>query len=180
MKKYFIAFVLFMLSIKGFSTHIVGGEIFYDCLGGNSYRITLKVYRDCINGLAPYDNPASIGVFNSSGVLVANLLVNFPGSTPVTYTLNPCLIPPTNICVEQAIYDTIVNLPPVPGGYDLTYQRCCRNNTILNLVNPQDVGSTYTCHIPDASLAVVNSSPRFNNFPPIFLCANNQIGRAHV
>jgi gliding motility-associated-like protein len=179
MKKYLIAFILFLFSIKGYSTHIVGGEIYYDCLGGNNYRITLKLYRDCINGVAPYDNPASIGVFNSAGALIKNLLVSFPGSTPVTNNLNPCLIPPTNICVEQAIYDTIVNLPAIAGGYDLTYQRCCRNNTILNLVNPQDVGATYTCHIPDAALAATNSSPRFNNFPPIFLCANNPVNFDH-
>ena len=179
MKKYITAFALFMISFKGFSTHLVGGEIFYDCLGGNNYRITLKLYRDCINGVAPYDAPASIGVFNSSGMLVKNLMVNFPGSTPVPYTLNPCLVPPTNICVEQAIYDTVVNLPPVAGGYDLTYQRCCRNSTILNLANPQNAGATYTCHIPDAALVVTNSSPRFNNFPPIFLCANNPFNFDH-
>ncbi len=173
MKKYLVVFFLLLFSIKGFSTHIVGGEIYYDHLGNNNYRITLKLYRDCINGLATYDPYASIGVFDASGALVKNLLVKFPGAAPVSMTLNPCLIPPTNICVEEAIYDTIVNLPAITGGYDITYQRCCRNNTILNLVNPGDVGATYTCHIPDAAIAPNNSSPRFNNFPPIFLCANN-------
>ncbi|TAL58625.1 MAG: PKD domain-containing protein [Bacteroidetes bacterium] len=179
MKRFSIAFVLFLFSLKAFSTHIVGGEIFYDHLGNNNYKITLKLYGDCINGLAAYDNPASIGVFNSNGTLVYNLMVAFPGSTPVTYSLNPCLLPPTNICVEEAIYDTVVNLPPIPGGYDITYQRCCRNHTILNLVQPGDVGATYTCHIPDQSLVSGNSSPRFNNFPPIYLCANQPLNFDH-
>ena len=179
MKKYILAFVLFMFSLKGFSTHIVGGEIFYDNLGGNNYRITLKLYRDCINGLAAFDNPASVGVFNASGTLVYNLLINFSGAQPVNQQVNPCLVPPTNVCVEEAVYDTIVNLLPSPGGYDITYQRCCRNQTILNLINPGDVGATYTAHIPDASLAVANSSPRFNSYPPIFLCANNPVNFNH-
>lgn len=179
MKKYFFALVLFLLSIKGFSTHIVGGEIYYDCMGGSNYRITLKVYRDCINGVAPFDPQASIGVFNASGILVHNLMVTYKGSQLVQQALNPCLIPPTNICVEETIYDTVISLPAIPGGYNITYQRCCRNNTIQNLVIPGDVGATYTCHIPDASLAVCNSSPRFNNYPPIFLCVNNPFNFDH-
>jgi len=180
MKKFSIALVLFLFSLKGFSTHIVGGEIFYDYLGGNNYRITLKLYRDCFNGLAPYDNPASIGVFDVNGNLVQNLFLNFPGSVQVPYSINnACITAPTNICVEEAVYDTIVNLAPIAGGYDITYQRCCRNNTILNLTNPQDVGATYTAHIPDVSIVPINSSPRFNNFPPIFLCVNYPVNFDH-
>ena len=46
------------------ATHIVGGEIYYDKLSGNQYKITLKVYRDCINGVPPLDNPAFVTVFD--------------------------------------------------------------------------------------------------------------------
>lgn len=162
---------LLLISFKNFATHIVGGEIYYDCLGSNNYRITLKVYRDCFTGLAPYDNPASIFIFNNSGTFIDSVEIPFPGSVTLPVTINnPCFTPPTDICVEEAVYQTIVNLPSIPGGYNITYQRCCRNNTILNLINPGDVGSTYMAHIPDASLAPCNSSPRYNNFPPIFLC----------
>lgn len=153
------------------ATHIVGGEIYYDCLGSNNYRITLKVYRDCINGVAPYDNPAYVGIFNSAGTLLDTVALPFPGSNLVPPTINsPCYTPPTSVCVEEAIYQGIVNLPPIPGGYVLSYQRCCRNNTILNLNNPGAVGSTYTIAIPPTNLAICNSSARYNNFPPIYLC----------
>ena len=49
-----------------FGTHIIGGEIYYDCLGSDKYKITLKIYRDCENGQAPYDPYAHISFFNSS------------------------------------------------------------------------------------------------------------------
>lgn len=179
MRKFCFAFLLSLFSLSGFAKHLVGGEIYYDCLGNNNYLITLKLYRDCNGGGAGYDAQASIGVFNSSGGLVNNLLVNFPGSTPVSYTPNPCLIPPSNICVEQATYTVTVNLPPSAGGYDIAYQRCCRNNTIINLTNAQNTGATYTCHIPDPSLATCNSSPRFDEFPPIFLCENRPLKFNH-
>lgn len=181
MKRSIVFFYVFLLiAFKSFATHIVGGEIYYDCLGGNNYRITLKLYRDCFNGLAPYDDPATIFIFKNSGVLLDSIQIPFPGSVVLPVTINnPCFTPPTNICVEQAIYQTVVNLPPTPGGYNIVYQRCCRNNTILNLVSPGDVGSTYMAHIPDVSLAACNSSPRYNNFPPIFLCAGVPLNFDH-
>ncbi|MGZ4059841.1 MAG: PKD domain-containing protein [Bacteroidia bacterium] len=174
MKKKLLFLLLFLtsFSLKNFATHIVGGEIYYDNLGGNNYRITLKVYRDCLTGLAPYDDPACVFIFNSAGTFIDSLEIPFPGSAQLPVTIsNPCFTPPTNICVEEAIYQTTVNLPNIPGGYDLTYQRCCRNGTILNLIAPGNVGSTYMAHIPDNTIAPGNSSPRFNNFPPIFLCS---------
>ncbi len=153
------------------ATHIVGGEIYYDCLGNNNYRITLKLYRDCLNGQAAYDNPAVIGIFDINGNFIDSVAIPFPGSTLVPPTINnPCYTPPGNVCVEEAIYQTIVNLPPIAGGHVISYQRCCRNNTILNLINPGQVGSTYTITIPPANLAICNSSARYNNFPPIFIC----------
>ncbi|TND08200.1 MAG: PDK repeat-containing protein [Bacteroidetes bacterium] len=165
-------FILCLCPLGVSATHIVGGEIYYDCLGGNNYMVTLKVYRDCINGQAPYDNPATVGVFDINGNLLQQLSLPFPGSSLVPPTINsPCYSPPGGVCVEEAIYTGTVNLPPIPGGYLLTYQRCCRNNTILNLINPGNVGSTYSIQVPDASLANCNNSARYNNFPPIYICA---------
>jgi gliding motility-associated-like protein len=175
MKKKLFLLLLFLtlLPLKNFATHIVGGEIYYDNLGGNNYRITLKVYRDCLTGLAPYDNPATIFIFNSAGTFIDSVEIPFPGSVVLPVTIsNPCFTPPTNICVEEAVYQTVLNLPNIPGGYDIVYERCCRNGTILNLVAPGNVGSTYMAHIADNAVVPGNSSPRFNNFPPIFLCAN--------
>ncbi|MEW6468250.1 MAG: PKD domain-containing protein [Bacteroidota bacterium] len=170
-----LAYVLipFLFAANSSATHIVGGEIYYDYLGNNDYLVTLKVYRDCINGQAPFDNPATVGVYNAAGTLVTTLSMAFPGATQLPITLNnPCFVPPSNVCVEEAVYTDVVNLPPIAGGYYLSYQRCCRNQTILNIINPLAVGSTYVCHIPDPSLAVGNSSPRYDSLPPLFMCAN--------
>lgn len=166
-----VVLTLLFCSVEMRATHIVGGEIYYTCLGNNNYRVTLKLYRDCINGVAAYDNPAWIGIFTPSGAFIDSIGLPFPGSNYVPPTINsPCYTPPTSVCVEEAIYQGTVNLPPNSTGYVLSYQRCCRNNTILNLNNPGSVGSTYTIFIPPASLATCNSSARYNNFPPIYIC----------
>ncbi|MBI2269351.1 MAG: PKD domain-containing protein [Bacteroidetes bacterium] len=174
MLKRLIKIVVFLLfySIPVFSTHIVGGEIYYECLGNNQYRIVLKVYRDCYNGLPWFDSPATVAVYDSGSVLIRTIDLIPPGSDtlPINIT-NPCIVPPANVCVEQCIYSDTVTLPPIPGGYTLVYQRCCRNNTILNLVSPGDVGSTYFTTIPDTTIVKCNNSPHFTNYPPIYICA---------
>ncbi len=183
-KTYFLFTLLLLLSLfKANATHIVGGEIYYDKLGGNNYRIYLKVYRDCLNGIPPFDNPAVISIFNASGALVQNLTVSITSSITVPPSNNSPCAPTTagNACVEEAIYTTgIVNLPPLTGGYTIAYQRCCRNGTILNLVNPGNVGATYWEHIPGPEVVAVNSSPRFTNRPPIYVCANVPISFNHI
>ncbi len=177
MKKHILTYFIVFLSItSSFATHIVGGELYYQSLGGDQYKIILKVYRDCLNGVAPFDNPASIGVFNSSGSLIDEILLSNPTITnlPIIVT-NPCLQVPPVICTEEGIYEKTVTLNIPNGGLDLVYQRCCRNNIIQNIVTPQDMGSTWVSHIPDPSLAVDNNSAHFINVPPLLLCNEDNL-----
>jgi gliding motility-associated-like protein len=162
------------------ATHIIGGEIYYDCLGNNQFRITLKLYRDCLNGQAPYDDPANVGIYNASGAIVQNVELPYPGSHLIPpQSLNPCFQANANICVEECIYTKVISLPYSPGGYSLVYQRCCRNQSILNLNNPGDTGATYVAHIPESAWTDCNSSPRCNQFPPIVLCINDALNFDH-
>jgi gliding motility-associated-like protein len=73
----------------------------------------------------------------------------------------------------------VVTLQPNAGGYFLVYQRCCRNESILNIFNPGDTGATYMIKIPGSAFNDCNSSPRFNNFPPIVLCTNDPLQFDH-
>ena len=154
-----------------FATHIVGGEMNYRWLGNNLYEVKLAVYRDCYNGQAPFDNPAAITVFDDNGNVIANSSVYITSQQQVPAVLNsPCLIPPTNLCYEVAYYVYNLSLPPRPGGYSIVYQRCCRNQTIINLSNVSNTGGTYLATIPDSFLAYPNSNPVFDELPPTFIC----------
>ncbi len=176
--KFVSLFLMLAISIEvGWATHIVGGEMTYTCLGNNQYRITLTIFRDCYYGSpgAWFDNPASIGVFNSNNQLIQEVLI--PLDPALNDTLdptlsNPCFVVPPDVCVHTTTYSTTVFLPFIPGGYQLVYQRCCRNQTIVNLIDPLDVGATYSINISETALLECNSSPQFNNWPPLFLCVN--------
>lgn len=171
MKRLVVFTLSCLLFMQAKAYHIVGGEIYYDCLGDNNYLITLKVYRDCYSGGAEFDDPLFLGVFTEFGNLYETLELDFPGATLIDPELsNPCMLDPPDVCVEEAIYTVIINLPANTYGYDIVYQRCCRNSTIVNLDVPDEQGATYITHIPDPG-ALCNSSPRFNNFPPLVICA---------
>lgn len=156
--------------------HIIGGEIYYEYIGGNQYRITLKLYRDCsaANG-APFDQFAKMGAFDMSGNLIHQFSLPFPGSSPVNYNLNnPCAGFPPNLCIQVAVYSSIITFPTIPpGGLQFAYQRCCRNSTIVNINNPDNVGATYVSFIPGNGAN--NNSAYFNFLPPIVVCANEPL-----
>jgi gliding motility-associated-like protein len=175
-------FLLFFLSKVTEATHIVGGEIYYDYLGGNNYKIHMKVYRDCINGIPQLDNPAFITVFKNDGTVYATFQMTLLSTTNMPPTNNsPCAPNTSNsACVQQGIYEETINLPPSPGGYYIAYQRCCRNGTILNLISPGGVGTTYWEHIPGPEVVAINSSPRFNELPPIYICNELPIAFDHA
>jgi len=150
----------------------------YVCLGNDQYEITLTVFRDCYNGEPPFDNPAAIGIFDADNELLFFELIDF--NPMVNDTLDPvlsddCFVAPPNVCVHRTIYQTVINLPPIAGGYQLAYQRCCRNVTIANLIEPLDVGATFGVTISETALDECDSSPVYNFFPPIFICVNEPI-----
>lgn len=181
MKRLFVIFLLFF-SFQAKASHIIGGDIYYNYLGNNQYRFFITLYRDCNSTGAAYDDPLALTIFLANGAVFQNLDVPFPGSIILPNTFNnPCATPPSNICVERAIYTVVVTLPPVVGGYNVSYQRCCRGPNITNLINPDDTGITLTTHVPGSETGfTVNSSPRFTNYPPILLCNTEQLTFNHV
>src|ERR1700758_2403781 len=162
-----LCLILGFLPLIGQAKYIIGGEIYYDDLGGGNYTITLKLYRDCVNGSStPFDNPAVLSVYDNFGHFIKNINIPFTSSANVPSSVNsPCFTPPPNICVDYAAYTATVNLPPIVGGYNL----------VLNINTPGSTGSTYTEHIPGSEVTATNSSPRFNTYPPIFTCAGVDI-----
>jgi gliding motility-associated-like protein len=160
-----------MLCKPLWATHIVGGEMNYAYKGNNDYDITLILYRDCYNGIPPFDPYAHIAVYDAANQLVYADSIALASVELIPNAINsPCLTPPTDVCYEVGTYYHTLNLPPKPGGYKIAYQRCCRNHTIINIQNPGDVGATIMCSIPDANMVPVDNNPVFNTLPPTFIC----------
>ncbi len=177
MRRLVLTFLLGMVSMSLSASHIIGGFISYRHLGSHRYEVTLTVYRDCYYGIPNFDNPAYVGVYRANGQLYRTLSLADPIVTKLQPALqNPCVIIPPTICVQKGIYRDTLYLPPSSGGYDLVYQRCCRNRTILNIVQPNASGATYTAHVPGTSnVPGGNTSPVFKQFPPIAVCVGEPL-----
>lgn len=174
------------------AAHIIGGEITYECLGNNQYEFTMKIYRDCQSDGALFDSQpgantvATITIYKDESTIphIPSFALAAPIITMIPPDIsNPCLIIPNDVCVQEGIYTFTLTLPNDPKGYHIVYQRCCRNSSITNILEPESTGATYTIEIPPAaqqtSAGCVNDSPTFNNFPPIIICANEPIDFDH-
>lgn len=185
MRKLFIFTIVLLglLKVNLKATHIVGGEMFYDHIGGDSFEISLFIYVDCENGrwrALSTDRRATIGVFRSSnGSFIDSFTIARIDSTVINDVNYNCLEPPSNICVRRYEFKVIKVLKDIPGGYTIAYQRCCRNRTVLNVFDQNSTGGTYFATIPERKDVGDNSSPRFKGLPPNFLCLNSAFEFRH-
>ena len=152
----------------------------------------MKIYRDCASSGAQFDSApgafteGTVTIYRDGTVVpyIPTVTLDAPTITNIPPDVsNPCLIIPDDVCVEEGVYIFILTLPTDPNSYHIVYQRCCRNNSINNIIFPEDTGATYTIELtPEAqqnSTGCVNNSPTFNNFPPIIICVNEPINFDH-
>jgi gliding motility-associated-like protein len=183
-----VILLLFSCLLFSFASayHIIGGEIYYRTVGFNitngtyRYVFTLKLYRDgdfvcgTRQGCLDYfENPVPINIFNSSGQRVTPAkMMEIKTSRPIRDTLkNPCLAPQT-IYLEVAFYESdTVDLAPIPGGYYVSYQRCCRGEALTNIYNSEREGSTFYTVIPGSDSKPGNNSAYFGIDEAPVICA---------
>jgi len=161
------------------ATHLIGGEVVYSCLGGNQYEIKVIIYRDCgptnTNGTG-FDGEGIITIYNANNneVFVLQHGVAEEEFVVDEFT-DECLTLPPDLCVEKGTFTVIANLPNNGQGYKVVYQRCCRNEQVINIDEPQDFGSSLVAIIPPISGPACNNSPSFDSFPPLALCLGSDV-----
>jgi len=180
----------FVVTQDVLAEHIIGGEVKYECVSRDTvnrtvkFLITFTMYRDSKSGGANFDDNASFGIYrgaNQSWLYLQTIIVEKPTSiseVPID-TDNPCILVPVNVGVQKGIYTFMVTLPISNQNYMISYQRCCRNSTILNLINPGSTGAAFTTEINPTAQRSCNTTPNFTNFPPVVICVNRNINFDH-
>lgn len=171
-----------LFSIPVAATHLVGGYLTYRFIGTNGtssqYRVTLYVYRDCINdntdNEVPFDKEITLCIYASNRAYYDNRTISLIRSQKVDPVGNTTCPEVKSACLDQGIYESTVTLPNNNTGYHLKWERCCRN-TQNNLKDDNSgtpyQGQTYYGFIPASSLK--NSSPVFQDMPIPFMCLND-------
>lgn len=170
------------------AAHIVGGEAYYSFVEFNAdrtqvtYRIEFVIYRDSEGQGAPFDDPARFGIYEDVIGFWNNVDVvqDEPGIVdPIIPQDDPCINEPTTVGVERTSYEFEYTFDINGSDYMIAYQRCCRNNTINNLRNPGETGAAFNIVLTSEAQVLGNSSPRFQNFPPIFICQGFELSFDH-
>ncbi len=187
MKRILLALFCFVVSPL-MASHIVGGEFEILYLGNYQYRINLIYYFDLNNNTFTFPPQQAqpeqqeptivIAIFRKSDhALMRNVTLSFLSKSRVSYTQPACST--GEILTDKLIYTTIITLPPEQynsdSGYYLTWERCCRNYTITNIVSdeppngdpnyPNAAGQAFYLEFPPV---VKNGQPFINSSPQLF------------
>jgi len=155
----------------------------YTCVGSSDTEFTIDVemniYRDAFqdgrDNLSGYDDQLILGIFRGSPGdwrLVDTEIIAFNPAlvSQVQVPANPCFINPGNVINDKAVFRATLNLEKISENYYITYQRCCRNNSISNIPNSGQTGAVISVEITPASQSACNSSPLWNDEPDILIC----------
>lgn len=193
--KFFLrtAFLLLLLpasqGVK--ATHLMGGEITWACQGDGRYIFTMKLYRDCAGvslnlpvALRVHGHPtvSSIGMSLVSQTDISPQC-NGSGPTLRCATAGQSTIGATEEFVFRSVAVSLPGVPP-PTGWIFTFDDCCRNEAISNLiVDPRNTGFTLRAimypYNGRNSSPCYDSSPVFAQRPTLILCSGNPFVYSH-
>lgn len=165
-------FIGLLLSLRAFSSHIVGGEIVLKHLEGENYELGLILYFDRIHGSPGLlDDPIEVHIFDQAQHKhLRSFRLPIVSDTPVKYTNPDCA--KGNLLTQRIYYAQQISLPASdyndPQGYYFVYERCCRNRIIGNINKPNHSGQAFYLKIPPVvknGVPFINSSPHL--FPPL-------------
>lgn len=168
-----LAIILFIFGMfageNAMAFHIVGGDFTARHKFGNTWEVTLKLFRDCSNSQgAPFDPSITMGVFRKgTNQLELSVEMYLDSIKPLGLTGNACA-PPPQVCMEIGYYVQDVIIPNYTLGHYLIWERCCRNSSVVNLNNPQNTAMAFYLELPNPTLQ--NSTAVFT-YPPLpYMC----------
>ena len=167
MKKILITGTLVFLTCISQAFHIVGGEIEFVYISDGVYRINLIQYFDQAQTFNPGPEPAvTVSIFrNGDNQLMSTHTLQIVSQEIVEYTNIECAI--DELRTLRVLYSVDVELSPAlyasGDGYYIQWERCCRNQTIDNIVNPSATGMNYVLEIPP----LMKNGKIFRNSSPV-------------
>jgi len=168
MKTYLLPLAIFFSFLSSYTsnaTHMIGGEITWEChpITGQ-YRLKAKLYKDCQGSAGlPNSQPIKLDDGGLNPIVYATMITQ--------YQLNPSCYDPNSsincgtgadgvdVGVYQSSWITISYIPP--SGIIFSIASCCRTSAVTNLITP-----SYKIR---AKMYQFNGIGAYNNSSPDFL-----------
>ena len=183
MKKILFILLLALVSIvsnplKSKASHISGGDISFQCVGPNTYQVTLNLFRDC-DGITMSNSEFINATSTCGGSVSITLNLANPGGTNISQlcpvdSLNGTCFPGGFLPGMQLYtYTATVVLAPPCDTWTLGWSTCCRNNTVNVPSSSSD--NIYIEATLNTLTAPCNNSPVFTSQPIPYVCANQPV-----
>lgn len=183
----FLLALLFSFSITASATHIYGGELLYQYISGNTYKLSLTLYGDCSANSTTFNSlysatPAILITNNAGNYLTAVLTPEIGTGYEVTPACSSQLA--NTACkggtlpgIKKFVYTTNVQLNDTSNNWKFIFSgnlgattQAGRSSNITNIVN----GGSSLVYL-EATLNNTkgpNSSPQYTSIPTPFYCVN--------
>lgn len=140
--------LLLLICFPLLATHIVGGEFELLYISPNKYRLNMILYFDTKNGNPNAKDPnAVVTIFRKrDNARLMDVTLDLVSETKVSYAQPACsdgTIETAKILYTKDIILSDQNFSDSQGYY-ISWQRCCRNYSILNIYSPQPPSSPTT------------------------------------
>jgi len=130
-------------------THLIGSQFDYQYIktlsnGSRQYKLNLVMTRDCGAQSIEFAYMIEIGIYDKQS---SNLFKAIQVDLKKRVLLNSCY----GFCIEEAIYETVIELPSNSSGYHVVHEMCCRGETKnirLGQSGTPYLGTTTYCLIP--------------------------------
>jgi gliding motility-associated-like protein len=170
--------ILLLILLSGLSVqagHIAGGNIRYECIGGQQYKVTLTIFRDCSESTVT--GTQNIKLRSDCGQL-------FSVNANLVYTNEVSQLCPTALAnstcsggiwpgIEVYKYEAIVNLVPDCDSWEIYWELCARSVTV-NVDN-----TAFPCYriraILNSATAPCNNSPFVTEEYIPYVCVGQQV-----
>lgn len=163
-----------------YATHIMGGNVELSKVGNTvgEYKIILKVYID-LAGITNAESDHFVGIFRKSDDAEMQVF-NLPlASSKLVIYENETCTETRRLKTLFAQYERTIKLDPAmytdPAGYYLSWNNCCRNGDIINIVGPTVTTTNLRTYFPpliSSGKPFLNSSPAFEELDGAYICIN--------
>ncbi len=128
--RYFLFCAILFFSISSSATHIIGGNITWECVGTNQYIFTLEAYKDCSLNSATFTSTQIIsgpqGNITVNLASVESMVIScYADSNRCGFT-NPAA---SELWTYKSLPIILYGTPP-PAGWDFTFELCCHPVTV--------------------------------------------------
>lgn len=164
----------FGLEKQAEASHMAGGEITYSCIGQDSFRITLKVFRYC-NGISYNVNSITITATSTCGGSVSVQLNRLSGPlTTSAWDISQICSSQSSNCAsgattgyEEYVYQGVFVATPRCNCWTIGYSPPCCRNSLANASASSVYFEATLCNQVDSC----NNSPTFGTSAIPYVCA---------